>query len=454
MKSSLSLRLLIAAAISTLIALLATALLLNHFFRGYFEERVHDELEAWLIALTSQTELNEDGRLVVSELDDPRFRQPLSGYYWQAVTEGSVPVLSASLWAEPLDVPRPKERGTIEFASITGSDDAIYRTGTWLITLMQGSGDVEILLTIAVDEAIVENPISQFSRNVSLAMAVLGAFLVLASWFQVRVGLRPLNKVTSEVNAVKSDPSRRLSNDYAIEVAPLVDEVNALLEDQEQSIRNARTRASTLAHGLKTPLTVMRALAQDLRHEDETTISAEIDAQIDDMQHLVERELARTRDQQTRVAASCEVAPVVARVVKAFQRRVGNAKTKWVIEVSSETRCPFDSFALTELLGNLIDNATKWTKDEIRISAAGSKNDGYLEIADNGPGIPEDKFEIAMQQGQRLDDTVPGHGLGLAIIQDMVAKRDAKLTLDHATSGGLLVRIDWGEPAHTITLKT
>lgn len=444
MKSSLSVRLLIAATVTTLIALVATAFVLNSLFRVYFEDRVRGELDSWVVALTSQTQLDADGTLSVAELGDPRFTQPLSGYYWQVIPQNGEAVLSASFWAQPLDVDAPAQPGIITYSNVAGSDGGSYLTGSWWITLGQDSAEQEILVTVAVDRTSVDTPIANFAQNVAIAMVVLGMFLVLASWFTVRIGLRPLKTIKGEVKNVKTNPDARLSTDCATEVAPLVEEVNDLLDRQTQNVEAARARASTLAHGLKTPLTVMRALAQEIRTTGHTaSIPEEIDFQVNNMQHLVERELARTRDQISGQAQRYDVRPIVEKLVRAFQRRSGGHDIKWLIDIPSDMQSPFDEFALTELLGNLIDNATKWTKDRIEISGASSPTKSFIQVADNGPGIREDQLETVLRRGERLNSDVAGEGLGLSIVQDMLKQRGIELQLTNLKEGGLAVRIDW-----------
>lgn len=444
MRSSLSLRLLVAAAVSTLIALIATAFVLNNLFRVYFEDRVQDELASWVIALTNRTLLDDNGVVSVAELGDPRFTQPLSGHYWQVTPQDAQPILSASFWAQPLDVVVPVQRGVITYSTVTGSDGGTYLTGSWRITLGQDADAQEIIITVAIDRRSVDTPISNFAQNVTLAMGVLGVFLVLASWFTVRIGLKPLKTIQAEVNFVKTNPTSRLSTECAVEVAPLVKEVNDLLDHQEKTVEEARARASTLAHGLKTPLTVMRALAQDLRTSgDVTSIPDEIDFQVSSTQHLVERELARTRDQLNSHATRCEARPVVEKLVSAFQRRTGGDQIKWSIDIPPRMQCPFDAFSLTELLGNLIDNATKWTTDRIEISGDNSPNGAFLQVSDNGAGIHEGHLETVLRRGERLNSDAAGDGLGLSIVQDMLAQRGITLTLTNRTDGGLAVRIDW-----------
>ena len=444
MKTSLSLRLLIAAAVSTVVALLATALVLNFFFRSYFEERIHNELEAYLILLTGNVKMNAQGAAVVSELPDPRFSEPLSGFYWQVQVEDQPPVLSQSFWSAPLQPKRPDRRGVVEYGSVELPDGARFITGSWRITRQHEGADRELYLLVALDRAQLESSTAGFARNVSISMGVLGAFLVLASWFQVRVGLRPLDSLRSQITRIKSDSTMRLSDDYPSELEPLVFEVNTLLDHQARTIESARTRAGTLAHGLKTPLTIMQALSQELRKADQQTIPGEIDAQVDAMQHLVERELARTRDQLAVQNTWCKVGPVAARIVRAFQRRAGSDHINWRVKIDEEAVCPFDEYALTELLGNLIDNASKWAKSKIEISASGSKSGGDIEIKDDGSGIPEAELDAVMQRGKRLDTDKPGQGLGLSIVRDMALQRGVSFRIGNQRGGGLSAAMSWG----------
>jgi len=445
LRSSLSFRLLLAASMSTLAALVATALVLNFLFRAYFEDRIHAELESYLVQLTANVALDANGDLDITELSDPRFAEPLSGFYWQVQLQDRAPVQSQSFWAEPLTLPRPGQRGEIVFTPAVLPEGDRILAGSWIVTLTHAGADHEVFLIVAVDRTQFDRSIASFSRNVTISMAILGAFLVLASWFQVRIGLRPLEKIRSEVNTVKQQRGSRLSAAHPSELVPLVDEVNDLLDHQDDTIDQARARASNLAHGLKTPLTIMRALSLDLKRAGQPSMSSDLDAQVDNMQHFVERELARTRDQTTR-DSWCIAAPVVERLVLAFQRRAAGREIKWRIDVAVDAQCPFDEYALTELLGNLIDNASKWTRDEITITISGTRDAGFIAVADNGPGILANDLEAVLKRGKRLDETVPGQGLGLTIVADMAQSRGARLDLSNRATGGLSATVSWGEP--------
>jgi signal transduction histidine kinase len=441
---SLGLRLMLAAAGTTLLALVATALVLNFLFQAYFKERIHQEIESYLVQLTANTTLDAQGELQVRDLADPRFSEPLSGFYWQAQLRDLPPIQSPSFWSMPLDQQTAAQRGTVLFDAVIGPDGARYLTGGWTVTLQDNGADQDVSLIVALDQTQFDQSVAGFSRNVSQSLGVLGLFLLAAAFFQVRIGLSPLERLRSEVKLVKEQPDHRLAGDVPTEVLPLIDEVNDLLDRQQETIEQARGRASNMAHGLKTPLTIMQAISRDLRVLEQPGVAEEIDAQVDNMQHFVERELARTRDQATD-AVWCKPAPVVERLIGALRKQAGDRVAKWAVDVPDAAVCPFDEFALTELLGNLVDNATKWTGDAISVSVQGDQAAGFIAVADNGPGIAAADLDVVLGRGQRLDPSAPGQGLGLAIVTDMVRQRGASFALTNRPEGGLMAKVSWGD---------
>jgi len=442
LKSSLSLRLLIASAISTALALVATGLILNLLFRAYFEERIASELESYLLVLTGGVGLTADHEIQVAPLADPRFSQPLSGYYWQVEIEGQEARLSPSFWAAPLRLERPETAGTITFQRTeTGTGESVS-VASWIVTVGENEIRRDVFLTVAFDRTELDISEARFATNTAIWLVVLGAFLILGGWAQVRVGLKPLGLIRAEVNAVKSRHGARLSADYPIEVQPLVHEVNDLLDESASSIRRVRAGANNLAHGLKTPLTIMRAIAQEARKSGITTVAEEMETEIDNMQHFVERELARVR---TGGAANSrtEIAPVAKRLCNALRRQPLAEGISWHLDVPAQIFAPIDEFDLTELLGNLIDNAIKHTNGTIRLSAGQNAGRCFLQVEDDGPGIAKGQIKHASERGTQFSADNEGQGIGLAIVREIAERHGSSLTIENCEPCGLIVRIDW-----------
>lgn len=442
MKASLSLRLLVAAATTTALALVATAFVLNFLFRMYFEERVNDELETYLILLSGNVGLDAAGEVEIAPLPDPRFNQALSGYYWQVQIDDAAPILSPSLWAAPLAIERPAAAGRIAHETVEISAGTAVAVASWIITAGEGDARQEVFLAVAIDRADLDASAAGFFSNSVLALTILGAFLLLASWLQVRLGLKPLDNVRTELSQIRKSKTDRLSKSYPSEILPLADEVNQLLDTNAQTLERVRAGAANLAHGLKTPLTVMHGVARKMRRKGDDALAQELHTEIANIEYIVERELARSRDSH-QVLQHCEVAPIAKRLHAALSRQPGAEDINWVIDVPETFRAPFDAFDLTELLGNLLDNALKWARGRIVLQAGRDEGAAFLMVSDDGPGIPDAAQAAVLERGGRLDTEKPGSGLGLSIVNDMAAAHGCTLTLARAELGGLAVRLSW-----------
>lgn len=442
MKASLSLRLLLAAGITTALALLATAVVLNFLFRLYFEDRARAELETYLLLLSGNITVNATDEVDVAPLSDPRFAQALSGYYWQIQINEEEPILSPSFWAAPLDLERPDVAGRITFDDVEmGSGDAAA-VASWVVTTGVADTRHEVFLAVAIDRADLDVSVSRFLTNSIIWLAVLGAFLMVASWFQVRLGLKPLEVVRSEVKRVGRAATDRLSENYPSEVLPLVNEVNQLLDANAHTLERARSGAGNLAHGLKTPLTVMRGVQRKMQGAGESVLADELGTEIANIAHIVERELARSRDSH-QTLQHCTVAPIAARLHRVLSHQPDAEHIAWRIDVPDSLQAPFDAFDLTELLGNLLDNAMKWAEGQISLRAGVSGQQAFLIVEDDGPGIPAIGQTVALRRGGRFDESKPGVGLGLSIVQEMADAHDCAFSLGRGELGGLEATLTW-----------
>ena len=442
MKSSLSLRLLVAAGITTALALVATAFVLNFLFRMYFEERVQDELETYLLLLSGNVSVSTAGEIALAPLADPRFDQALSGYYWQIQIDDAPPILSPSFWATPLGLERPDTAGRIAFTDLEIGTGEAVAVASWIVTTGEGSARREVYLAVAIDRTDLDASVAGFFSYSILALTVLDVFLLAASWIQVKLGLQPLEKVRVELSRIRNSTTDRLSEGYPVEILPLADEVNQLLDANSDTLERVRLGAANLAHGLKTPLTIMHGVERKVRRTGHDDMADELNTEITNIEYIVERELARSRDSH-QIMRRCKLAPIAARLQSALSRQPGAEHINWVIDIPETLRAPFDEFDLTELLGNLIDNAMKWAQGRIVLRADIDGDKAFLIVEDDGPGIPDTARDAVLERGIRLDTEKPGTGLGLSIANDMAVAHDCSLLLGRASLGGLQVRLTW-----------
>ena len=306
------------------------------------------------------------------------------------------------------------------------------------IMLPANLGGDTVRVAVAVDRAEIHAAGLAFAADLMPSLALLAAFLLAASWAQVAVGLRPLDAVRRRLHAVRWGREARLGTAFPDEVRPLAAEVDHLLDAQEAAIAQARTRAADLAHGLKTPLTILASDAEELRTRGEAGIADEITAVTDGMRRHVERELARARaGTRLRGAAEQPVRPVVDQVLAVLRRTPRGQSLHWEIEVAQDLAAPIDAQDLAEILGNLGENAVKWAASRVRIT--GRNDDGAVTICveDDGPGVPDDQIGTVLARGGRLDEAQPGSGLGLAIVSDLAEAYRGSLAVGRSPLGGL-----------------
>lgn len=444
-KGSLRFRVLAVGVAATLLTAVVAGLGLLLLFERHVERRMVLELDAHLRQLASGIELAGDGTPRLGrELVEPRFGEPLGGLYWQiSLAQPGVVLRSRSLDGEtlalPVDMPEP---GQMHVHRLSGPQGSSLLAVERRIVLPALTSDRTVRAVVAIDRAEVHAAGIAFAADLAPSLAVLAALLVAAACFQASVGLKPLATVRQSLAEVRGGQRARLGHAFPEEIRPLAAEVDHLLDARDAAIERARERAANLAHGLKTPLTVLRSDVEELRRKGEARIADEVESIADDMQRHIERELARARTGATgRSEPLHPVRPVVERIVAALRRLPTGEGIEWSILIAPALTSPLDAQDLAEMLGNLIDNAMKWTAGRIRIIGRRESDLLVLAVDDDGPGIPESQVATVLARGGRADQTRPGTGLGLAIVGDLAEAYGGALSVGRSDLGGLSARI-------------
>ncbi len=440
---SLKIRLLLVSALTIFVSLLLAMLALNVIFRQHVETRVYDELENHLWQLVDAIEFDDKDKMSVSRsLADSRFDRPLSGLYWQISEAGKAVATSSSLWDQTLPAPAVADSTPAKWLTLIGPESVPLVTIARTIKIKSASAPHELQLLVAVNRSEVDKAVADFSRDLLMSLGVIAALLGVGAFVQAQLGLRPLKTLAAELKQLRSGASKRLVALGPDEVRPLVDEVNALLADQEASIARARARAGDLAHGLKTPLTVLNSVARQIDAGAINGAAADIREQTGLMDRHVQRQLAMTRLAPERRHAATPVRPVVDRIASSMRRLPSGEHITWNVGVPASAMLAVDPEDLTELLGNLADNASKWAHGAVTIGFEQRGDTGVLSVEDDGPGVPEAQRQSVIERGIRLDPSRPGSGLGLSIVADICKAYGWQLSLQQAASGGLSARIE------------
>jgi len=436
---SLLFRLGSAAAILIALALALAGFGLWLIFNQEIERRATNELDQIVKFVAAQVRIEADGSPVVDGAPaDQRFETPYGGLYWQVSTRDGQRARSRSLWDTTLPDPKDMPDGRRHVTDLQGPTGAPLLAVVQAITVAAPDGkDVPLQVIAAIDRADLAAARHTFLRLLAFSLIALGLLLIGAMAIFLRLALRPFDHLGHGLKAIRAGESHALAGTFPDEVQPVVDDLNRLIQFQRTAVERARRQAGDLAHGLKTPLTVLGALARQAAEDGRDDIAQSIDGEVHQMRRQVDRVLARARANAgpTLGGKTVAVKPVAAKVVRAFERLAEDKMLRWVVNVAPDARFPGAEDELTEIIGNLLDNACKWARSEIRLTANVSEEVLDLCVDDDGSGLSAEQAS-QIGRGQRWDETQPGTGLGLAITRDLAEARRGSLALVRSDLGG------------------
>ena len=435
-RGSLRLRLLLAGVVSIIAALTLSTIGLAVLFERHVERRVEAELGVYLDQIIAGFDRHADGTFTISRAPaDPRFDKPLSGLYWQIRTDKAI-LRSRSLWDEVLALPADElADGAAHRHRIEGPKGDPLIALERSVAMPARMSDGAVRAVVAVEASNVASAVNAFATDLLPYVSVIAAFLIVASYAQVAIGLRPLTAVRHRIASIREGKARRLGEAFPDEILPLAAEVDALLEARDRQIEMARARAGDLAHGLKTPLQVLVGDVERLRKKGETDIADEIDHVATAMRRHVDRELARARIAFGSLDAHCAVAEVVNRVVAVVARTPLGARIEWSTDIPVEIAARIDPDDFAEAIGNLIENAARHARSHVSIRAREGTGFTIVTVVDDGPGITPERLGHALLRGGRLDTSGDGAGLGLSIVGDIAEAWGGHLELRNGESG-------------------
>ncbi|MGH7024659.1 MAG: ATP-binding protein [Caulobacteraceae bacterium] len=438
------------AAAWSLAVLLGAGVSLSLFFTHSATVRFDDELSETVDGLLAGTSV-EGGAISPPPPSDPRQQRAYSGEYWEIATPDGAGGLKAlarsrSLWDRAL---APPPQGTAALAAAQGKSLYYDATGPLDKPLRVDASEVRVegyaapvVFMAAEDRTTVNRDVRTFVTTIGVALGILGVGLIAAVIVQVRVGLRPLFALRREVADVRTGKRERLERAYPTELEPLASELNALVAHNQQVVERQRTHVGNLAHALKTPLSVILTEA-DQRGGDLADLvgrQARIMSQQVDHHLRRARVAARTQGLGERTA----VAPVIEELARALERIFHDKINHIDMDCADNVMFTGERQDLLEMAGNVMENACKWARSRVRVSCAVAtdrRRAFVLVIEDDGEGLAADQRETVLRRGARLDESAPGSGLGLSIVDELARAYDGSITLGESKLGGLRVAI-------------
>ena len=408
------------------LVLVSTAVFLPKVIENFLYSQLSEQVNLYLDDLTAFVDLTPEGKPVLLEqVADPRFRKPYSGWYWEITTPAGS-LRSRSLWDSQTRLNKFRH----------DDDRPLFYLSR---ELLLGELDTPIKVAVGVDSTSIDDTLDILVGGILIALGAIALSMLALLWWQIRWSLKPMQQLQEDLQSVRGGNNDKLRNHYPVEVQPVVDDLNVLLFHYTELLERARSHTGNLAHALKTPLSIIRNETESLPEEQQKVLKPAVQQLQDRMNYHLGR--ARVAGSVQILAVQSCPADVVDNVTMAFEKAYMEREVILVNELDDELKVGVEVRDLEEMLGNLIENAFKWSSGLIRVHSETIGDAMALYIEDNGPGLSKDQFEVVLQRGVRMDEQTPGTGLGLNIVLDIARSYQGDLILSSSKMGGLQAQL-------------
>lgn len=422
-QSSLRTRFALAMLVWVIGGLVLVGVSASALFRRHVEAVFHAELEEHLVELVGLTDFDADGHPHLARpLSDPRYRVAGSGYYWQVGRPGGDLLRSPSLGESRLADSLSRQANVVHMRGQGPSGAAMI----YGITQDHPDGRGALHFLIGTDIRHLDDVVAAFQRELLAWLAALAVLLIAGAMIALRFATRPLDRLAASIARVRAGQDQRMGDAWPMEIVPLASDLDRLIESREAMVTAARIEAGNLAHGLRTSLAVLADEAENLAdHPAGKTLMAECNG----MSRRLDWHLARARAAAGQGAIiETSLPDALVPLISAMRRLHGARRIEFAFE-GAPIRLAIDPDAFAEILSNLLDNAGKWATAQVTVCWHASDGKVAIKVIDDGPGIPAGTVDQLWKPGVRLDEQMPGHGLGLAIARDLALAANGELAL-------------------------
>ena len=435
--SSIRVRLMVGAALVLLAFLAVAGVALQRAHADGVRAAHYARLQSTVYLLLAGAELDAAGALVMpTEFAEPRLSLPGSGLYASVVN-----VARGESWhststlglAPPFDGNVPV--GEWRYDTVESPAGAFLAVGYGVLWAGQGKAGVRLVLSVVESSASFDRETRAFQRTLWAWLGGSGLLLLLSQTLLLRWGLAPLQRVTQEIARIESGEQAEVQGNYPAEIAALTSNLNTLIKQERVRQTRYKEALSYLAHSLKTPLAVLRsALGQP------DQLADAVAQQVSRMDHIVQHQLGRAgASGATRFAPWLALAPVVGRIRDSLAKVYVDKHLAFTVDCPVDLAWRMDEGDAFEMLGNLLDNAAKWAAKRVSVRLWREADALHICVQDDGPGFTD--TEAILQLHVRTDEKVPGHGVGLAVVNDLVASHEGTLAPGTSVWGGAQVDI-------------
>jgi two-component system sensor histidine kinase PhoQ len=445
-RASLTRRLLLTVFAVTVVFFAVTVFLLDVLFRDAAERSLREVLDAQMVALVAAADPDGPESVTPTALLDTRFDTPGSGLYAEIRSASGESIWrSQSVTGTDVQFGPPLEGGERSFFFTEIADKAVRLAVASRGIVWDDLHGQPARFTFSVASSLdaYDEQVASFRQQLvgwfaALALLLLATLMVVVRWLS-----RPMRQLVREIKEIEGGERDQLSDVWPQELTSIASNLNALLESERTRIKRYRDTLGNLAHSLKTPLAVMRQSLGASDVSPKPALNVALDQQIDRMTEIIEHQMKRavTSGGVLLGQAPVDLAPIIVELRVALLKVYGNKDMLFETAIPAGVQFIGDRNDVTELLGNLLDNACKWSKSRVRVAAsvdgwADSRHALTIVIEDDGRGIAEADRAKVLQRGGRADETTPGHGIGLSMVHETVELYGGAMRIDSSELGG------------------
>ena len=446
---SLNLRVLLAASaiLSSFFGLAGATL--DQLYRESAQQSLKEQLQGYVYQLIAVASLDKEGHLIMpGDVPDHRFSNVNSGVYAQvASNENDWIWRSTSMQRLKLDLPQRLSRTEQEGKRIIGPyGEQLYSYSYGVVWSDVNDPGQAYTFTVVQDLEEFNKALSKFRQNLWGTLGGVAILLLAVQGIILRWGLLPLKHAADELSAIEAGLQNRLKGEFPPELEGLTSNINALLAHQQEHLERYRKTLGDLAHSLKTPLAILQSAVENKSERQD--LSAVIAEQVERMNQITGYQLQRAAASGwTMLTAPIMVNELIGKVMNGLQKVYAEKRIETNYVSLEPVEYHADEGDLMEIIGNIADNAFKWCKNRVYISAENivrsqdNQWDLMISIEDDGPGVSPDMVDYVMKRGHRADNDIPGHGIGLSIVSDIVRVYGGVLEIDKSRWGGAKVSV-------------
>jgi len=301
---------------------------------------------------------------------------------------------------------------------------------------------VPIKVIVSEDMGALKNSQAELHAWTAIVSILLIFLLVGVIWFGINLSMRPVVSLQAALKRLQSGEISRIDAEAPEEFRPLVLQLNQLLDSLDQRLERSREALANLSHSVKTPIAAVRQVLEDTSRPLDESLRHEMGSRLGDIDRQLEAEMRRSRFAGPQIGKSAYPVKQARDLLWMLGRLYPEKSFELSTSLTDEFRWPIEEHDLNEIMGNLLDNAGKWSKECVELSLEQRNGLAQIVVTDDGSGVSESDQVHLGQRGRRLDEQTPGHGLGLAIVRDIVARYGGHASFSSGSKGGLRVLVE------------